>query len=284
MARHQRRTAAAGAWAGAALDGPNCERDDARFRQAEGAVPLTSAVARIPSEKGAGVRGGTGFNDAARIAPGVWKDRVLPSQTLWYKVPAGWGQQVRYDVEFANEPTVGRAGRVGRGARTYSYGATELFTPARFPVGAGGGEHRPSTPYDGHPAVAGTGSVPVAWTNRYESRPAVLPVQARGDFYLAVTPGARAAEIAENPRIGVVLRVAVLGDEPAGPERGAPVLDRDGEGKNRDKRGNAAVAGDSGGAGGAGWTGIAAAAGAGALVVAAGGFLLVRRRGRSRHG
>nr|WP_309242427.1 MULTISPECIES: VWA domain-containing protein [unclassified Streptomyces] len=330
-------------------DGPSCERDDERFRQSEGAVPLTSAVARVLSEKGnrrcdeagryvltvereskkgsdaarwplemvyateapladgvvpaqaapefgAGgrdaalptgtpreVRGGTGFNDAARIAPGVWKDRVLPSQTLWYKIPAGWGQQVRYDVEFANEPTV------GPGARTYSYGSTELFTPARFPVGAGGGEHRPNTPYDGRPAVAGAGSVPVAWTNRYESRPTVRPVHAKGDFYLAVTLGARAAEIAENPRIGVVLRVAVLGDELAGPEHGAPVLVREGggkgEGKNGDKRGNAAGAGDSGGAGGAGWTGIAAAAGAGALVVAAGGFLLVRRRGsRGRRG
>ncbi|MFH9213432.1 hypothetical protein ACIQJ8_10730 [Streptomyces globisporus] len=147
------------------------------------------------------------------------------------------------------------------------------------------GEHRPDTPYDGRPAVAGAGSVPVAWTNRYESRPTVRPVHARGDFYLAVTLGAQAAEIAENPRIGVVLRVAVLGDELAGPEHGAPVLAREGEGKNADKRGNPAVAGDSGGAGGAGWTGIAAAAGSGALVVVAGGFLLVRRRSsRSRRG
>ncbi|MCQ1577000.1 hypothetical protein [Streptomyces parvus] len=78
-------------------------------------------------------------------------------------------------------------------------------------------------------------------------------------------------------------RLVRAGVEPAGPEHGAPVLVREGEGKregkNGDKRGNAAGAGDSGGAGGAGWTGIAAAAGAGALVVAAGGFLLVRRRG-----
>ncbi|MGW6589912.1 hypothetical protein [Streptomyces globisporus] len=131
--------------------------------------------------------------------------------------------------------------------------------------------------------MAGAGSVPVAWTNRYESRPTVRPVHAEGDFHLAVTLGAQAAEIAENPRIGEVLRVAVLGDEPAGPEHGAPAPAREGDGKNADKRGIPAVAGDSGGAGGAGWTGIAAAAGAGALVVAAGGFLLVRRRsGNSR--
>ncbi|MEU8507289.1 hypothetical protein AB0C40_21660 [Streptomyces brevispora] len=55
-----------------------------------------------------GVRGGTGFNDAREIGQSVWRDRILPSRTLWYKVPAGWGRQVRYDVEFANEPTVDR--------------------------------------------------------------------------------------------------------------------------------------------------------------------------------
>ncbi|MFC8696014.1 hypothetical protein [Streptomyces parvus] len=132
--------------------------------------------------------------------------------------------------------------------------------------------------------MAGAGSVPGAWTDRYESRPTVRPVRVESDFCLAVALGARAAGIAENTRIGVVLRVAVLGDEPAGPEHRAPVPAREGEGKNRDKRGNAAGVGDSGGAGGAGWTGIAAAAGAGALVVAAAGFLLVRRAAAERSG
>ncbi|MFI1497903.1 hypothetical protein [Streptomyces platensis] len=52
------------------------------------------------------VTGGTGFNDARTLHQGVWRDKVLPAQTLWCKVPVGWGQQLRYDVEFANEPTV----------------------------------------------------------------------------------------------------------------------------------------------------------------------------------
>lgn len=346
-------------------DGLSCETSTERFHQKEGAVPLTSAVARIPSEKGgrscdeagrywltvereikkgsdgarwplelvygaeapladgvtpaqsapeygaggkeaklpteapSDVRGGTGFNDATRIGPGVWKDRILPSQTLWFKVPAGWGQQVRYDVEFANEPTVERA------TSTYSYGSTQLFTPARFPISGGSAEYTPNTLYNGRPAAVRMGSVPVAWTNRYENRPVVRPVHAKGDFYLAVTLGARAAEIAENPQIGVVLRVAVLGDELAGPEHGAPALageggggrgdadkngtDKNGAGGNdaggnTDKKGSTAVAGDSGGAGGAGWTGIAVAAGAGALVMAAGGLLFVRGRRRAAMG
>ncbi|MGW1846558.1 hypothetical protein [Streptomyces sp. NPDC001966] len=188
----------------------------------------------LPSGDPRDVRGGTGFNDAEEIGPGVWRDRILPAQTLWYEVPAGWGRQVRHDVEFANGATVERGASI-----TYSYGATQLFMPARFPL-AGGGEFSPTTLYGGRPA-------------------------------------ARAADIARNPQVGVVLRVSVLGDEPAGPQRNAPVA-----AKKADKKGNPITAGDSGGTGGAGWTGIAAAAGAGAVVVVIAGLVFVRgRRGRA---
>ncbi|WNI26942.1 VWA domain-containing protein [Streptomyces sp. ITFR-16] len=325
-----------------------CATDTERFSQREGAVPLTAAVARIPSQQGtrtcdradryllvverdskkgsdaarwplelvygaekpldAGVRpaasqveygdggkdaalptgdprevrGGTGFNDAREIGRGVWRDRILPSQTLWYKVPAGWGQQVSYGVEFANEPTVDRT------HRTYSYGASRLYTPARHPLG-GGGEFHPRTLYDGSPSALRMGAVPVSWTNRYENRSDVQPVHAGGAFYISVTLGAHAAEIAENPQIGVVLRVSVLGEERAGPQYGAPAAGKPGgsahggaddnaDDKAGDKDDSLAAA-DSGGAGGAGWT-VIAAAGAGAAVMAAVLAVFVYVRGR----
>ncbi|MFE6490280.1 VWA domain-containing protein [Streptomyces sp. NPDC057748] len=319
----------------------SCGSETAHFSQKEGATPLTSAIARIPSARGTSrcdragrywlvveretkkgsdaarwplelvyrveeplekgvtpaqsqpeygrggedavlpsgdprdVRGGTGFNDAEEIGRGVWRDRILPAQTLWYKVPAGWGQQVRYDVEFANEPTVERGG-----STTYSYGATQLFTPARFPL-TGGGEFNPTTLYSGRPAAIGMGGVPVAWTNRYENGAQVRPVHAGGDFYISVTLGARAADIARNPQVGVVLRVSVLGDELSGPQHNAPVAAKKAD-KKADKKGNPISAGDSGGTGGAGWNGIEAAAGAGAVVVVIAGLVFVRgRRGRA---
>ncbi|MCX5141454.1 MULTISPECIES: VWA domain-containing protein [unclassified Streptomyces] len=318
----------------------SCGTHTERFAQKEGAVPLTSAVARIRSKTGtrtcdragryrlvvereskkgsdaarwplelvlgaeaplakgvtpaqsqteygrggkeatlpAGnprdVRGGTGFNDARTIAQGVWRDRILPSQTLWYKVPASWGQQVRYDVEFANEPTVDGT------AATYSYGATRLYTPARHPL-TGGGEFSTSTMYSGRPSAVAMGGVPVAWTNRYEDRTDVQPVHAGGEFYISVTLGAQAAEIAENPQIGLVLRVSVLGEARTGPEHGAPAAagKAGGEaGQDADKRGDSIASADSGGAGGAGWTGIAAAAGAGVMAVLVAVFVYVRSR------
>ncbi|WP_327372034.1 vWA domain-containing protein [Streptomyces sp. NBC_01217] len=228
----------------------------------------------LPAGDPRDVRGGTGFNDAEELGRGVWRDRILPSQTLWYKVPAGWGQQVRYDVEFANEPTV------ERGTSTYSYGATRLFTPARFPL-TGGGEFNSTTMYNGRPSAIRMGGVPVAWTNRYEYRSDVQPVHTGGDFYISVTLGARAADIAENPQIGVVLRVSVLGDELVGPEHHAAAVAEKAD-KKADKQGNSSGAGDSGGTGGAGWTGIAAAAGAGAVAVVIAVLVFVRgRRGRA---
>ncbi|MFJ5849145.1 VWA domain-containing protein [Streptomyces sp. NPDC092903] len=231
----------------------------------------------LPTDDPRDVRGGTGFNDARRIGQGVWRDRILPSQTLWYKVPAGWGQQVRYDVEFANEPTVKGT------AATYSYGATQLYTPARHPL-AGGGEFTSATMYDGRPSALAMGGVPVSWTNRYEDRGNVQPVHARGGFYISVTLGARAAEIAENPRIGLVLRVSVLGAERTGPQHGAPVAAGPGggtgeaTGNDPHRKGESAASADSGGAGGAGWTGIAAAAGAAVMAVLIAVFVYVRNR------
>ncbi|GGU80869.1 hypothetical protein GCM10010211_53670 [Streptomyces albospinus] len=279
---------------GAAIDSPDalrtkvvygadgsCESTSAMFGQREGAAPLTSAVSRIPSQRGTkscdkagrywlvvertaakgsdaarwpleltfhvehplskgvtpapsepdygaggkdatlpttapeAVSGGTGFNDARPLHQGVWRDRILPAQTLWYKVPVGWGQQLRYDVEFANEPKA-------KGAVTpTSFGSTQVYTPYRAPVGSGTGQFTQQAPYNGRVASLKMGTVPVSWTNRYETRPNVTPVHANGDFYIAVTLGARAAQISENPQIGVVLRVAVLGKEKAGPEAGA---------------------------------------------------------------
>ncbi|MEU6877553.1 VWA domain-containing protein [Streptomyces sp. NPDC046712] len=310
-----------------------CATNSEIFHQDEGAVPLTSAVARIPTEKrystcddadrywfvvertskpasdaarwplelvlgvetplrpgvtpaqsqpeyGAGgkdvvlptgdpkdVRGGTGFNDARELGRGVWRDRILPSQTLWYKVPVGWGQQLRYDVEFANEPTVDGSSSVT------SYGGTQVYTPARHPVGGGTGEFGSETSYTGRPTALSMGTVPVAWTNRYESNPNVVPVHTTGGFYIAVTLGAETAEIARNPQIAVVLRVAVLGKELAGPEHGAaPVAGK------ADKQGESSARADSSGTGGAGWTVTGAAgAGGGAVVLIAAAVFAVKR-------
>ncbi|WP_282695027.1 VWA domain-containing protein [Streptomyces sp. CC208A] len=328
-------------WLSSIGDEGGCATRSEIFHQDEGAVPLTSAVARIPTqtrysacdrpgrywltvertskpgsdaarwplelllgvekplpsgtvpaqsepEYGVGgpkavlpagepreVRGGTGFNDARELGPGVYRDRLLPAQTLWYKVPVGWGQQLRYDVEFGNEPTV-----TGTGGRARSYGGTEVYTPARQPVGRGTGVFDSQTAYTGDPARLRMGTVPVAWTNRYEPDPNVTAVHLPGGHYIAVTLGADAARIARDPEIGFVLRIGVLGEEKAGPEHHARVVAP----KTPADRGESGPGADTGGGGGAGWSGTTAlAVGGGALLLLAGVLLGVRRaRGGAR--
>ncbi|MFI1201063.1 VWA domain-containing protein [Streptomyces sp. NPDC020883] len=198
--------------------------------------------ATLPDTPPKAVTGGTGFNDASPLGPGVWRDQILPAQTLWYKVPVGWGQQLRYDVEFADEPRT-------HGGAPVSFGSTQVYTPYRAPVGSGTGVFNPQVPYTGRSAKLSMGTVPVSWTNRYETRPNVIPVHVDGDFYIAVSLGARAAQVAENPRIGVVLRVAVLGRAKAGPEAGAAIA-----------KGQASDGGSgpdaTGAAGGGRWSGL----------------------------
>lgn len=98
--------------------------------------------------------------------------------------------------------------------------------------------------------------------------------------------GERVAVGAEDPRIGFVLGVAVLGGELAGPQHDAPVLaGKNGGGQDEDanEQGNSTAAGDSGGTGGAGWTGIATAAGAGAVVAVIAGARVRTRPARGGH-
>ncbi|MFE1769854.1 VWA domain-containing protein [Streptomyces sp. NPDC059008] len=226
--------------------------------------------ATLPTGASKDVTGGTGFNDARTLHPGVWRDKILPAQTLWYKVPVGWGQQLRYDVEFGNEPTV-------RGYSSHiSYGATQVYTPFRAPVGSGAGQFSRHASYDGRLAALSMGTVPVSWTNRYETHPNVIPVHHKGDFYLAVTLGAKASQIAENPRIGVVLRVAVLGKEKSGPEAGASAAKVD------TSPGESGRSADGGDGGGGGWsTGrvvALAVGGVGVLLLAGLALAYVRAR------
>ena len=219
--------------------------------------------AALPTDAPRDVEGGTGFNDARRIGEGVWRDRLLPAQTRWYKVPVGWGQQLRYDVEFGNEPTV--EGSTG----VLAHVRTDAYSPTRVPIESFP-EFDTGAAYDGGPAAVSNGTVPTAWTNRWEDDTRAAPVRRAGDYYIGVSLGPDAARLAENVAIGVVLRVAVLGEEKTGPQHDAPVVADRGTG----------AAGD--GEGGAGRSGpvvvVAAAAGAALSAVLAAVYVRSGRR------
>ncbi|MFP8960523.1 vWA domain-containing protein [Streptomyces nanhaiensis] len=251
---------------------------------AQGAVPAHSEpdygaggkAAPLPTDPPRDVEGGTGFNDARGIGPGVWRDELIPAQTRWYRVRVGWGQQLRYDVEFGNEPTVD--GPTGKPTRV----STEVYGPTRVPVQSAG-EFGTGALYRGEPAAVSNGTVPVAWTNRWESAVRAVPVRRAGEYHIGVGLDPDAAELAENVAVGFVLRVAVIGEEKAGPEHGAPaVRERDGERDGGARRQEAGAARDGSDPGGAGWSGpaVAAAAEAATLLAIALAAVYTRSRGR----
>ncbi|WP_436737790.1 vWA domain-containing protein [Streptomyces sp. BBFR102] len=254
---------------------------------ARGTVPAQSATEfgeiakdRAPRVEGPAkaVTGGTGFNDAVRIGEGVWKDGLLPAQTRWYKVKVGWGQQLRYTVDFGNEPTIDHDDLVIR----RSFASTSLHAPSRAPISTGT-EFSDHKGYFGKPSVLDHGTVPVTWTNRWEPAAHVKPVRAAGDYYLAVSLGPDTATFAENPAIGVVLRVEVAGTELAGPQKDAPAAadapeEAPAAGAEGEEKGPVK---DTAAVEEAGWPPpwvLAAAGGALALLAVAAAALVVRRR------
>ncbi|MBT2506665.1 VWA domain-containing protein [Streptomyces sp. ISL-98] len=247
---------------------------------AEGTVPAESATeygkagkdAVPPAGDPKDVEGGTGFNDARALDNGVWRDQLLPAQTRWYKVRVGWGQQLRYAVDFGNEPTLEES------STETSFVDTAAYSAGRKPI-AGGSEFNDHRMYLGKPAAVDLGTVPVAWTNRWETSSHVVPVRSAGEYFIAVSLGPNAAKFAENAAVGVVLRVDVIGDELAGPQHDAPVVAK--SDKKADNKGGSAAHADSGEAAGAGWTGTVTAAVAGGAVVLAAGLVFAAMRRRS---
>ncbi|MBY8881368.1 hypothetical protein [Actinacidiphila acidipaludis] len=165
------------------------------------------------------VTGGSGFNDATRLTPGVWRDHLLPARTRWYTVHVGWGQQLSYAAEFGNQPVPSGTSVAAQG----TFVSTAAYAPGRLPV-QDASDARGDRSYDGSPVSVGLGTVPVTWTNRWVDGEHAQAVHDAGDYTIAVSLGPEGAWAARATAVGVVLRVQVTGQELAGPQYQAPPL------------------------------------------------------------
>lgn len=255
----------------------------ARTEYGPAPTPLTGA----PRD----VAGGEGFDDAPRLAPGVWRDRVLPARTRFYRVHVGWGQQLTYSAQFANEPGLSQDA-----PGPASSVATWAYAPGRLPV-ADSSAARVERLYDGSPTAVGLGTVPVSWTNRWVDEGAAQSVRQAGDYWIAVGLGPGAERLAAGTAgtaVAFVLRVQVTGRELAGPQYGAPALA--GSSSSSSSTGPASAVPPSGAgartadvraaASGGGVTGtdMLAAATGGAVALAGLGVAALARRSRARRG
>ncbi|MFJ9716036.1 hypothetical protein ACIRPQ_08870 [Streptomyces sp. NPDC101213] len=185
--------------------------------------------------------GGGGFSGATAVGQGVWRDEIVPGQTLYYKVPVGWGQQLYAAVDLGSAGT-------GSGFVVPALDLT-AYNPVRAEVAGA------SIGYGGTRKSASLPPLPpVRHANRYAPTDPARSLRFAGFHYLAVYLSGHVAERFGEGPYGVELRVRIGGTAQAGPgyegrsvpgglfETGA----RSGQGASADGRGGAGA-----GAGGA---------------------------------
>ncbi|MFF1447647.1 hypothetical protein ACFVYF_05760 [Streptomyces sp. NPDC058274] len=148
--------------------------------------------------------GGMGFSTAVALRQGVWQTGIRAGQTLFYRVPVDWGQQLYATAELGSSP--GGDGYVGTAL------SVSLYNPAHGhvdDVGCG---------YDGSQRSAVLRPLPpVQYDNRYAITDRVSAMRFAGSYYLVVHLGAQVAEKFGDGPLGLTLRVRVNGTAEAGP-------------------------------------------------------------------
>ncbi|MBM7437338.1 hypothetical protein [Streptomyces sp. HB132] len=121
------------------------------------------------------VRGGTGFNDAAAVDDGAWRDDIRPGDSRFYKVPVAWGQQLFLRAQLANATSDDSFFAVN-GLRL------ALYNTARGRVAD------KSAGYTGAPAGVDLGTAPAAYANRFVGESdAESAMRFQGWYYIQVT-------------------------------------------------------------------------------------------------
>lgn len=228
-------------------------------------------------------RGGTGFNDARALGSGVWGDRIKPGQTLFYRVPVDWGQQLSASAELGSASG-------GGGEYVTSALVMSLSNPVRARIDDA------ITAYDGQQKSSTLDpAAPVAHENRYSPVDGVAGTRFAGWYYLSVHLNPRVARQFGKGALDLTLRVNVDGAAKAGPAyvgtaRPADEFSVTGEDRDAAARGetDAAAEGGSGSGGGGGGgdsdddvMAVVAAGGFGAgtlLLMILGAWTLIGRR------
>jgi hypothetical protein len=172
----------------------------------QGLAPPPSATPSSPTGEARPVKGGTGFNDAAEVEPGVWKDRLVPGQVTYYRVLVDWGQQLLAVSEFANaEKITDDSGYVSDGA------AVGVYNTARGPVTSD------SSSYDGEQVAPSVVTYLADYTNRLGSTDEISAMRFAGWYYVAVALHPGVDEFVDGG-VDVTLRLKLEGEPQKGPE------------------------------------------------------------------
>jgi hypothetical protein len=159
-----------------------------------------------PSGASEQVDGGTGFNDAQPVGDGVWRDDIATGQTVFYRVPVDWGQQLAVTVELGNARTDDEYASVLNAFQV------EILSPARAFV------QREAASYDGDLNQLQLLTAPAAYDHRFVTDDWRLSqMRFAGWHYITVTLHQDVAELIKDDSIGLHLRVSVEGEPLEGP-------------------------------------------------------------------
>lgn len=208
--------------------------------------------------------GGAGFDEAVSVNQGVLSADVEPGQTLFYKVPVDWGQQIHVTAEL---------GSTTRGRYVGNALTASLYNPARMPVDDMGIGYNGTQRTDSLDPLP-----PVAYANRYASSRQVRAMRFAGSYYLALHLSTAMAEKYGEQPFGVTLRVRVDGTTEAGPAYAAPSEPRGLFEVSAQDRASAAGGGDAAGDAVMKVVAVAGIGGGSLVLVALGAWTVVARR------
>lgn len=177
-----------------------------------------SSATPPPPTEGArkSVSGGTGFNDAASVGEGQWRDRIRPGETRFYRVPVDWGQQLNVSAELSST-----ARKPGTGISSFVPEALGLtaYNPARGLV-----SDESFKAYEGKQTAVRLFTAPVDYGNRFSDDEAVSPMRFAGWYYLEVSLNPDAAQFFKKGA-DLTLRVGLKGAAKPGPRYAQPAAD-----------------------------------------------------------
>lgn len=153
-------------------------------------------------------KGGASFTTASAVAQGVWEDTdgIRPGQTLYYKVPVDWGQQLYVTAELGGADG-NDDGYVGNAL------VMSLYNPVR------GSVDDTTAGYDGRQKSVDLDPLPpVRYNNRFSADDETSGMRFAGWYYLAVHLGAPIADRFGAGPFGLTMRVRVAGSAAEGPE------------------------------------------------------------------
>lgn len=153
--------------------------------------------------------GGASFFDATGLTEGEWTDRIEPGQSLFYRVPVDWGQQVYASADLGSSSGDGFVG---------SALDMTLYNPMQGEVSGSN-----SVSYDGKQKSADLEPMtPVKYENRFDSSSRFVNTRFAGWYYLRVSLSPKVGEEFGKKPYGLTLRVSVEGKPQAGPAYDGP--------------------------------------------------------------